>query len=241
MTLLSMIQDAADELTLSRPASVISSTDQTARTLLAHANREGQTLVKAFKWTILNKVHTFVTVNGTEEYALPSDYDRLVADTEWDRANTWPLIGPLNGVEWQTIKSGSIGSGAVGRRYRVVRASSGNTRKIYVDPVPDVDDDTLAFEYVSNGWCASAAGTPQTVWTADDDVSILDEMLMKLGIQVRYLRGRGLDYAGMADEYMLLFEALKGQDRPSRTLSLTPRRYARILNLDNVPETGYGS
>jgi hypothetical protein len=75
-------------------------------------------------WEVLQRLHTFVSVQGTSEYDLPDDYDRLTLDTVWDRAQLTPMQGPLSPVLWQTIKSGLIGNGIYFSRYRVVRAAS---------------------------------------------------------------------------------------------------------------------
>lgn len=240
-TLLSIIQDVADELSLDRPGTVIGSDNQTARNLLSLANRQGRDMVRMAPWTILQLTHTFTTSNGTASYALPSDYDRLYDETEWDRANQQPLLGPTDPVEWQTIKSGGIGTGGVYRRFRIKRDSTSTVRKIYIDPTPSVDGDTLAFEYISKNWCATSGGTPAAEWANDTDVPILDADLFRLGIIVRYRRGRGLDFDSEALEYKEMFDVLVGQDRPSKTLNLVSRREPRLLDWNNIPDTGYGS
>ena len=85
-TLLSLMQDVVDELGLPQPAAIVTSTDTTVRRLLAMSNREGRDLVREHDWTVLQILHTFTTVASQEEYSLPSDYSRLIRDTEWDRA-----------------------------------------------------------------------------------------------------------------------------------------------------------
>lgn len=239
-TLQGMVNNIVDELGLPRPTTVVTSSDQTARTLLAHANKEGEDLVKFHDWTILTREHTLTTVIGQAEYALPTDYQRLLRQTEWDRTGRRPLVGPLDGPDWQNIKSSGLGSGIIGYRFRIYRASTGNTRKIYLDPVPTVNGESLVFEYISKNFCAAAGGTAQEQWAADTDVPILDARLMELGISVRYRRGRGLNFASEVDEYDQLLSTSVAQDRPSRVLNLSEHRSARLLNSSNIPDTGYG-
>lgn len=240
-TLLTIISDVAQELSLDSPASVIGSSDPTALRLLRMCNREGRDLAKSHDWTVLQRLHTFTTTATTEEYALPSDFSRLINDTEWDRTEARPIVGPMTPTQWQSIKSGTLGSGIYGRRYRVLRSSSNTTRKMRIDPVPSTTGDTLAFEYLSDAWCSSADGlTLQSEWAADTDVTLLDRDLLTLGTIVRYRRATGLDYASEADEYMTMFKREVSRDRPSPTLNLAQTSRLRLIGVDNLPETGIG-
>lgn len=242
-TFLSIIQDACDEMTVTRPSGIVAATGQTERTLLAHARREGRELVRMANWMALRVTHTFDTVAAQEEYALPADYHKIVVDTEWDRANLVPLNGPLDAPDWQFLKSTSFGGGLVNRRFRIMRSASSINKVIYIDPVPTSADagETLAFEYMSRYYSATAGGTAQEDWAADTDVPVLDADLFRLGVQVRYRRGRGLDFASEADEWQGIFDNLVGADRPSPTLSLAPRPTVRLISGANVPDTGYGT
>lgn len=239
-TLLQLMINAVDELgNIARPTIVIASTDRTIQRMVVLANREGRDLAKT-NWTILQKLYTFSTVASTQEYDLPSDYDRLITDTEWNRSTSAPLIGPLSPQEWQVIESGGIGSVSVGSRYRIQRSTvSGNARKFRVSPTPS-SVETLAFEYISTNWCASSGGTGQSAWAADTDVNILDPDLLTLGLIIRVKRSLGLEFASEADEYSVILARAKAQDRPAPTLSLVPSGGPRLLGYDNIPATGYG-
>lgn len=239
-TLLSIVQDAVDELgAIARPSAVVASSDRTVQRLLALSNASGRRLAKEANWTILERLGTITTANGTEEYALPADYDRLIPQTEWDRTGSERIDGPLSAVQWETIKSGLIGSGSIGRRYRIVRSASGNTRTIRIDPTPSTDGDTLVYWYVSSYWCASSGGTAQAAWAADSDTPILDADLLRLDLVVRFKRAIGLDFASEADEYAQMLERAIAQDRPARVLNMGGRRRGvHLLDTSNIPETG---
>lgn len=239
-TLLQIVQDAVDEIgAITRPSIVVASTDQNVKRLLVLSNREGRNLARSVNWTMLQRLHTFTTTASTEEYSLPSDYSRLIPDSEWDRTNYRPIMGPLSAEQWQTIKSGLIGTGIVGRRYRIVRSATSATRTFRVDPTPTVTGDTLAFEYLSDQWCTDTVGTTlQSAWAADTDLSLLDRDLMTLGLIVRFKRAVGLDYASEADEYAGLLSEVKSHDRPAPTLSIVPAPGEKLLGFDNLPETG---
>lgn len=241
-TLLSLVADACAETgAIGTPTAVISNQDETISRMLALIKREGEDLVKT-NWTILQRLHTFTTVDGQAEYDLPADYGRMISDTGWDRTNYQPLFGPISPQRWQEIKSGLLGSGVFGRRFRITRATTGNSRKFYIDPTPDstTAGQTLAFEYISTFYCAAEDGTAKAAWSVDTDTPICDEELFRKGLIVRFKRSVGLDYASDADEYNDMLAIKKADDRPAPTLSMTPRRYSRLLGPWSLPETGLG-
>lgn len=240
-TLLALVQDACAEIgAIAAPTAVVSNSDETVQRMFTLIKREGEDLVKT-DWTILQSLHTFTTVDGTAEYSLPADFGRLIVNTHWDRSNYEPTYGSISPEQWQKIKSGLLGSGVVGRRFRIARSQvSGNSRKFILDPTPTSSSagQTLAFEYISTYYCASSGGTAQAAWAADTDVNICDEELFRKGLVVRFKRSTGLDYASDAAEYADMLAVKKAQDRPAPVLSLVPTRTTRLITPWNAPETG---
>ncbi len=45
------------------------------------------------------------------KYAMPSDFDRLIDRTDWDKSQHWEMLGPETAQQWQWLKSGFISSG----------------------------------------------------------------------------------------------------------------------------------
>lgn len=180
-------------------------------------------------------------VFAVESYALPSDFAYLIAQTEWDRNFRWQLLGPIDAQEWQVIKSGIS---PVGPRMRM-RIMQG---RFYINPVgssSSVYTDTIAYEYVSNQWVA-ATGAPtvgaKTAYALDTDVSILPEDLIVLSLKWRYLRAKGLDYEEEFDQYEEKLDRTIGRSASNRSLPLNARASGiRLLNSQNVPDTGFGS
>lgn len=243
MTLLTIVGGACDEIGIARPSAVISNTDDQIKQLLHFVDREGIQLAKDHDWVGLQKLHSFTTVDGTAEYALPTDYSRLIRNTEWDRAENWPMFGPVTPQQWQTIKSGLIGRGVVLRRYRIAQTTgSGTDKVIIIDPTPGTTGDTLVFEYVSLHWVKDSGDTTTyAAFNADSDIALLDEGLISLGAAIRFMRAKGLDYASQGAEYNSLSGKLMGFDRPSPALNIGGRpRSMRYLDAHNLPETNYG-
>ena len=185
MTLLSIAQAAAGELSIQVPTAVFSATAPGERQLLALANRTGIELAGTHNWPILQRETTFTLASGTAEYAMPSDFDRITRRTSWDRNDHWELLGPMTPQEWQWRKSGIVAT-SPRRRYRLKpSATTPYALKYVIDPTPAAGDvgSIMVFEYISNGWCRNAAGdTFRAAWGSDTDVGVLDEDLLTLGL-----------------------------------------------------------
>lgn len=179
---------------------------------------------------------------GQTGYNLPSDFSYFMTQTFWDRNFRWQLLGPLDAQEWQVLKSGISPTGPR-RRFRVM----GN--QFVIDPVPGFstsDNGSIeVFEYYSNSWCQSTgglSGTPQVVWTADSDNYLLDDEAFVTGLKWRYLAAKRLDYSVEKDTYDRLMERLMSRDGGERNLPLNATASGvRLLNSQNVPDTGFGS
>jgi len=239
MTLLTICSNVAKEIPVESPVTIYGSSNSTAKLLLACAQKEGRVLAKEFNWLTLVKEYTFTTANGTADYGLPSDFSRLENQTIWDRTNYWEMRGPISPQQWQEYKSSVLGDTVtVRKRYRI-RDVSG-TVKFSIDPTPDSADD-LVFEYVSNAWCESSGGTGQTAWGADDDVGVIDEYLIELGVLWRMLKRLGMEYADERQEYENQVRIAKAQDGGAPVLNLAARRQTTLIGPWNVPDTGFGS
>lgn len=172
---------------------------------------------------------------GNSSYTLPADFSYFIAQTFWDRSFRWQILGPLEAQEWQVLKSGISPTGPR-RRFRIM----GNL--FYIDPVPSETTTNLVFEYYSNGWCQSASGTAQSIWAADTDYYTLDDDCFILGLKWRFLRAKGLDYSEEMLTYQNTVERVMARDGGNRNLPLNASASGiRLLNNQNVPDTGFGS
>jgi len=220
MTILSMCQNVADFTGFERPTSVISNTDPIARQLLALAQREGKQLMRVSDWAILKKEHTFSTSNGTAAYALPSDFDRLVLETSYNRSDNDILTGPISSSEYQLVNHGMATTGTT-EKFRLKAAS--NALKFELDPTPS-STQTIGFEYVSNQFCQSSGGSGQAAWAADTDTGILDETTMEMGITWRFKAAHGLDFAEDFRQYQLEVRQAVARNGSSPVLQLDDAR-----------------
>lgn len=156
------------------------------RALLSHAQEEGATLARLGPWQKLRKEKTFTSLaQETQTAMVATDLASFVNGTFWNRTRRRPLVGPVTPQEWQRMKAST--TSPVNDTF-TVRGGD-----ILINPAPTAGH-TFAYEYQSTQWCESSGGTDQSVWTADTDVGLLDERLMKLGIIYRFKKQRGLAF-----------------------------------------------
>lgn len=207
MTLLSICQDAADEIGIQQPSSIISNADPDAQKLLRLANKVGKRLMKGYAWQVLRKEQTFTSVaTETQTSILPSDFDRFVSETFWNRTDKVLLSGPIHATEWQSLKALNYSDET--RPKFVHRGSS-----VLVIPTMSAGK-TLAFEYVSQNWCQSSGGTGQTAWAADTDTGVLDEELLTLALIVAHLATEGLPLDQPLNDFNKYCDRMIKNDQP---------------------------
>jgi len=247
MTLLTIVQNACDEIGLPQPSAVVGINNPQTRQLLALSNRDGRILRDQpgdDGWMLLQILHTFTTVDTQETYALPSDYRGMISDSFWDRADFDRVRGQLTPQEWQEIKSGLLGSGVVNRRFRIRRDESATPpdSKIYIDPIPAATGETEVFEYRSGHWTVDSTGvTTSDKWNADDDIALLDEDLLTMGLIWRYRAKKGFDVALEIKDWEDQISRTIANDKSATKLSLTHVRLpVQLIGPWNVPETNFG-
>ena len=193
MSLLTMCTDAARELGLPVPTGVVSSADPLTLMLLRVANEEGKSLASRADWQNLTSEHTFTTVAAdAQTSSIPSDFDHIVSDTMFNRTTTRKVYGPISESDWQRYKA-SLTS-YVNPAFRIRGGS------ILMAPTQTAGQ-TVAYEYISNKWCQSAAGTALSAFASDSDTAKLDEELIRLGMVWRFRKAKGLEYTGQRDDY----------------------------------------
>lgn len=231
MSLLTIAQNVADDLSLPQPATIIGNTEATAVRLLASSRRAAKHLAR-MPWRALVKEHTFSTVASTASYDLPSDYQHMKVGTPWDRSNYWEIHGPVTSAEWQQFKSGIVTTSQTRKRFQL-RPESG-VRKFTIDPTPTAVE-SLVFEYVSDAWASGSSITSE--WVADSDTALIDEYLIELETKWRTLEAFGMDFINAK------MEAVRETDRAFANdigMSVLHTDKEPIVDVVNLPEAGFG-
>jgi hypothetical protein len=239
-TALAIIQDAAREMSLAAPSSAASSSDLTAQQLFAHYNALGRMLVSRRGWVQLFKEYPFNTAVGTVSYALPADFKRPVTQTEWDRVAQSMLRGPASKQEWQFIRSAGVSSGlSWSPQFKLLVDTAGN--KVLTLASAPVDIRALSFWYISKNWVFDASSQGKDKATADDDTAVFPDPLMVAGVKLRFFQAKGFDTTSLAADFQTALDDATEGDDSAPVLSLDHRaRLGNIINVNNLPESGYG-
>jgi hypothetical protein len=182
---------------------------------------------------------------GQEAYAQPTDLDHFIPQTGWDRNFRWQLLGPVDAQEWQVLKSG-ISPVGPRLRYRLMN------NQIYINPAPYVPtgqaspiSDLIVMEYMSKNFIALGSAPTVAVQTSfqnDSDVCLIDEDLVTLSLKWRVLKAIGMAYADEHVEFSDKLDRIAGRQTMARNLPLNARASGiRLLNSQNVPDSGFGS
>ena len=166
------------------------------------------------------------------KYPLPSDWDRQIDRTHYDKSKRWEMMGPTDAQQWQFLKSSYISTGPR-IRYRIL----GGYFQIW--PAMNTDE-YLGFEYMSNQWATSSTGVTQTSFLADSDTCIFPDRLMVTALKKKYFEIKGFDSTAFTRDYLQQLSFAKANDSGSATLSFAPVPGSILIGFENIPDANYG-
>lgn len=175
---------------------------------------------------------TYTFYMSQAKYPLPSDWDRQVDRTHYDKSKRWEMLGPTDAQQWQFLKSSYISTGPR-IRYRIMGG--------YFQIWPAITtNEYLGFEYISNQWATSAAGVTQTSFLADTDTCVFPDRLMVTALKKKYFEVKGFDATAMTRDYLQQLQLAKSNDSGSATLSFAPVPGSILIGFENIPDANYG-
>lgn len=171
---------------------------------------------------------------GQVKYSLPSDYDRQIDMTNWNKTNSWQDAGPTSGQNWQWLKTSDAATGPR-VRYRI----AGNKYQLFPMPASEV---VHRFEYLSSYWVSATGETApnKSTFTVDTDTCIFSDRLMIVGLKLKYFEIKGFDTTAFYRDYLRQLELEQSHDHGSPTLSLSPMTSSVLIGPANIPDSGYG-
>ena len=229
-SILSLCQDAAAELSLAQPATLFgeSATDEGLK-LLRQLTRTCRSLSARFDWQKLRREHTFTTVAlqaQTTATPIPTDFQRFVQGSVWNRTTTWRVEGPLTPMQWQAEQAANVTRSEPAFMIR-------NGLWLFT-PTPNAGD-TIAYEYITKYVGNDGASTERTAFADDDDEAYFDDEALILGIVWRYRKSEGWDYSEEFREYeMHVYNAFKMDGGRERLILSGPGE--RVPNAPLVPD-----
>jgi len=159
-------------------------------------------------------------------YDLPSDWLSEIPQTEWDRTNRWPLLGPQSPQDWQSFKSGIVYAGPR-QRFRI------QENQILINPPPP-NGLLFSLEYISKGWVINSVNQRLPRFTNDTDTAIFPDSLLITGLKAQFKAAKGLDGTFDLAEFRVMLDTIKAQDKSAPKLSLSPQPGEVLLSVANV-------
>ena len=230
---LQILNQTAAELGLPTAATIVGNISVQSAQLLAMMNSAGNELLLYYPWEQFSKEWVFDTVVGTGAYDLPDDWSYARDQTQWDRTNHWPLVGPKSPQEWAWLKGGLLAT-APRLRYRIMN------NQLMLWPVPAAGSSpaayTIAQEYVSKNWVIQNSTTPADMVVSDADEVLYDPWLVSKYVKLKFYELKGLNTAGVQSDFQRIFDTLTGKDVGAPILNLAPRPANQYLGPWSVPD-----
>lgn len=161
-------------------------------------------------------------------YDLPSDWLSEIPQTEWDRTNRWPLLGPQSPQAWQSFKSGIVYAGPR-QRFRI------QENQILINPPPP-NGLLFSLEYISKGWVINSVNQRLPRFTNDTDTAIFPDSLLITGLKTAWKAAKGLDGTFDLAEFRVMLDTIKAQDKSAPKLSLSPQPGEVLLSVANIQD-----
>lgn len=234
MSMLSLIKRFAEEVNIDAPAQVLGSTDPQIKQIKALLQKEGNDLAGRGDWQVLINEATLTTLavesQGAIKAIASNGFRYIKNGTIWDRDLRLPVY-VIDGTDWQQVKAIAV----TGPRYQA-RIRGG---LLISNPVPAAGH-IWAFEYVSYNWITNSAGAnPAQYFANDSDEMLLPELILEAGLQWRWKKQKGFEYAEDFRTYELLVKDALSREGMRRTIDMgmtshtpTPKVY--------VPEGNWG-
>lgn len=184
-------------------------------------------------WTQFTREHTLTTNLLTNEYDLPEDFDHFVSQTGWNSTDQVPLGGPADAVYWQCLGNETL----LGDLYIYFRQEQD---KIFLLPNPPPDGKVLSFRYASRRYVRNGASTYKDYTDDPADVILFDPLLLRRFLILRFKEARGFDTTAAAQQFNSVYNSRVAANIAAPTLNLSRTRTGRLIDSNNLPESGYG-
>lgn len=172
-----------------------------------------------------------------DTYTIPSDFDHYIPHTWWDRTNHWMLIGPESPQFDQWQRSGIVTTGPR-LRWRQIGVRP-TVFRLWPPPTSASTPDALVFEYVNDGWVKHIDGTFGNKFTADTDITLLNDQMFILDGKWRFWQIKGFEYGALQQEALDFINREKARDGGMPDLAMGRRRFPYLISSANVQDGSF--
>jgi len=198
----------------------------------------GEELCLAYPWEFLTEEHQITTSDvDSGDYALPTDFQYMIPQTGWERANNVPLFGPLTPQDWTYLLGRDLVTQTI---YASFRLKEGQF-SIFPQPPPDALD--INFEYQRRTWVLDVDDTTEKDSIATGaDKPYFDRTLITRMLKLKFLGAKGFDTTEAQADFNQTFGFLVGKDKSGDIVSAGggSRAYPYLDTFRNTGDTGFG-
>jgi hypothetical protein len=239
-TALQVLNQVSGELGLPQVKTIVGVENAQSIQLLAMLNSSGNELMLYYPWEQFHKEWLLDLQTDQSDYELPVDWNYAIDQTQWDRTNHWPLVGPKSPQEWAWLKGGLL-SAAPRIRFRI------SDNKFMLWPKPTADQRPsgsanwlLSLEYIIKNWLITsppdAAPYESDMIQLDSDVLRYDPWLLVKYVKFKFYELKGFDTTSVQADFMRMFNTLTGKDTGAPILSLAPQGVSMYIGPWSVPD-----
>lgn len=211
MTILSALQSAAIRLMGQRPPAFFGSAGKFEMELCDLANEVAADILAYHEWQALVRIASINGNGTTSEYALPSDYDRMLQSAQVSDLKSWAwgygYYADINAF----IQDKERGWGVHPGGWIIY------DNKIRFAPAPQAGS-KASYPYISKNYARAKNNAPKAQFTADDDTFLLPERLLTLGLVWRWREQKKLDASGDQEAFIKALDEVAGKDKGARII-----------------------
>ncbi len=171
------------------------------------------------------------------EYNLPDDFDRMIDQTNWDRTNRVPIMGPLSPQQWQYLLGMELASDTIYAMFRIMDGL------FNILPQPPPVGLNVVYEYISINWIQDAVDSTEfhNVADANADIVLFNPEMIIQYLRYKFLSAKGFATKAAGDDFAKAYENATGGNKGAPILNAGRRKGGiRFLDLSNIPDSGYG-
>ncbi len=202
--------------------------------MLALLHAAGGDLLRDHDWSGLYATATVTLATASSSYSLPSDFERLVEDTGWDRTNQFPMVGNIPIQKHQFWLSSLVVAPLTRKEYRLFLGNNAST--LYIHPAPTAVEE-LSFIYIKKHWVTDTNGlNPADTIAADTDLTLYKPELMVKELKWRFRAAKGLDATTFKLECDNFKDTLLARDVSTGTLDMGGPAPLSPMDFVNIPD-----
>lgn len=233
-TILEICREVADLAAVRRPNDLFNASSQQESVFLSIAKSSLDSMLRYGDWQELTKEGSFYTVAGKTQYAVSEivpDFYSLLNNTIFIKDKQERVIGAITPEQWAREK-------CFQNTCCDIKFKLQNGRFVFLSEPPC--NVKIVFQYRSNNivWDFNTF-EEKNVLSANTDVPIFDEYLIKLDILWRWLKRNGLDYTEEYNEFQHELKKRFGTELATRDIHLASSNMLEQEDTNNAVTVSY--